>query len=405
MFTLFKMAFRDLGRNRRRSFFSALALGMGLSVLLLMAGVVTWELNSSMDKSIQLQSGHLQVRAKTYDENKSSLAYEDLIENPDAVAAQISTLDPVKVATPRLFASGIAVSGDESIGVRVIGIDTTSAANAPILEGMVIGQYLTAEDSSGILIGQTLADKLGLAAGSQLNLLVNTSNGEVQEQLFTIRGIYTTHTPGYDQSVVFLPMAKAQAITSTANHASTIFILLNETGQTDAVAAAIQTGQFEVITFEQMNQLLVQFNEYSNGFMIFLYMIVLAITATVIVNTLVMAVFERTREIGILAAIGMKSGSIMTMFFIESALLAFGGIIIGLILGGIMVFLMSTFGFPVGNFGITGFLLGDRIYAQLTVNDVVTLSLTALAVTLVASLYPALLAARLEPVDALRGGQ
>jgi ABC-type lipoprotein release transport system permease subunit len=200
-------------------------------------------------------------------------------------------------------------------------------------------------------------------------------------------------------------MAKAQAITSTANHASTIFILLNETGQTDAVAAAIQTGQYEVITFEQMNQLLVQFNEYSNGFMIFLYMIVLAITATVIVNTLVMAVFERTREIGILAAIGMKSGSIMTMFFIESALLAFGGIIIGLILGGIMVFLMSTFGFPVGNFGITGFLLGDRIYAQLTVNDVVTLSLTALVVTLVASLYPALLAARLEPVDALRGGQ
>jgi ABC-type lipoprotein release transport system permease subunit len=405
MITLFKMAFRDLGRNRRRSFFSALALGMGLSVLLLMAAVVTWELNSSMDKSIQLQSGHLQVRAKTYDENKSSLAYEDLIENPDAVAAQISTLEPVKVATPRLFASGIAVSGDESIGVRVIGIDTTSAANAPIVEGMVSGQFLTAEDSGGILIGQTLADMLRLTTGSQLNLLVNTSNGDVQEQLFTIRGIYTTHTPGYDQSVVFLPMPKAQAITSTANYASTIFILLNETGQTDAVAAAIQTGQYEVITFEQMNQLLVQFNEYSNGFMIFLYMIVLAITATVIVNTLVMAIFERTREIGILAAIGMKSGRIMTMFFIESGLLAFGGIIIGLILGGIMVFLMGTFGFPVGSFGITGFLLGDRIYAQLTVNDVVTLSLTALAVTLVASLYPALLAARLEPVEALRGGK
>ena len=405
MITLIKMAFRDLGRNRRRSFFSALALGMGLSILLLMAGVVTWELNSSMDKSIQLQSGHLQVRAKGYDENKSSLAYEDLIENPDAVAAQISTLQPVKVATPRLFASGIAVSGDESIGVRVIGIDTTSTANAPIMEGMVSGQFLTAEDSGGILIGQTLADKLGLAAGSQLNLLVNTSNGDVQEQLFTIRGIYTTHTPGYDQSVVFLPMAKAQAITSTANYASTIFILLKETGQTDAVAAAIQTGQYEVVTFEQMNLLLVQFNEYSNGFMIFLYMIVLAITATVIVNTLVMAIFERTREIGILAAIGMKSGRIMSMFFVESALLAFGGIIIGLILGGIMVFLMTTFGFPVGSFGITGFLLGDRIYAELTIRDVVTLSLTALAVTLVASLYPALLAARLEPVEALRGGK
>ena len=143
MFTLFKMAFRDLGRNRRRSFFSALALGMGLSVLLLMAGVVTWELNSSMDKSIRLQSGHLQVRAKSYDEVKSSLAYEDLVENPEAIASQIASLAPVKVATPRLYASGIAVSGDESLGVRIIGIDPASDANAPFVEGMVSGQFLT----------------------------------------------------------------------------------------------------------------------------------------------------------------------------------------------------------------------------------------------------------------------
>ncbi len=115
MFTLYKMAFRDLGRNRRRSIFSALALGLGLMVLLLMAGVITWELNSSMDKSIELQSGHVQVRAKTYDENKTSLAYEDLVEDPEAVAAQIAALAPVKVATPRLYASGIVVSGDESL--------------------------------------------------------------------------------------------------------------------------------------------------------------------------------------------------------------------------------------------------------------------------------------------------
>ena len=100
MLNIIKMAYRDLGRNRRRSFFSALALGLGLALLLLMAGVIQWELRDSTDKTIRLQSGHLQVRAQSYNEDKTSLAWSDLIENPDAVAAQIASLAPVQVATP-----------------------------------------------------------------------------------------------------------------------------------------------------------------------------------------------------------------------------------------------------------------------------------------------------------------
>ncbi len=129
-----------------------------------------------------------------------------------------------------------------------------------------------------------------------------------------------------------------------------------------------------------------QVEDLSNNYMILLYMIVLAITATVIVNTLVMAVFERTREIGILAAIGMKSTSIMAMFFVESAMLALGGIAIGLVLGIALIGWASTSGIPIGNVGVTGFLLGDRLYAILTVKDAVSLSLTALVVTLLAAL-------------------
>ncbi len=132
MIQLYKMAFRDLGRNRRRSFFSALALAIGLALLLLMAAVIAGELRASMETSIRLQSGHLQVRAKTYDENKTSLAWEDLVEEPDQVAAQIASLAPVTVATPRLYASGIVAAGDNSLGVRIIGIDPPSPANAPL---------------------------------------------------------------------------------------------------------------------------------------------------------------------------------------------------------------------------------------------------------------------------------
>jgi ABC-type lipoprotein release transport system permease subunit len=118
-----------------------------------------------------------------------------------------------------------------------------------------------------------------------------------------------------------------------------------------------------------------------------------------------MAVFERTREIGILSAMGMKSGRIMAMFFAESSLLAVGGIIIGLILGGLMVYYFATVGLYVGDMGITGALFRDRIYAYPTLSDSITLSITALVVTLLAALYPAWLAAHMEPVEALRGGK
>src|SRR5512145_1346211 len=236
MIQLIKMAFRDLGRNRRRSFFSSLAVAIGLALLLLMASFIEGEMGSALELAIRLQSGHLQVRAKSYDESKSSLKWETLIENPDQVAAQIAALDPVKVATPRLFASGIVSVRGESAGVRVYGIDPLSAANAPYREGMLSGEFITPDDREGILIGRPLAEKLGLKVGDALNLSVNTANGNVDEQVFTVRGIYSTETNGFDTATVFLPLSKAQAIGQAENHASTILVLLNNTDETEAVA-------------------------------------------------------------------------------------------------------------------------------------------------------------------------
>ena len=405
MIQLFRMAWRDLGRNRRRSLFSALALGMGLALLLLMAAVIEGELRGSMVSTIRLVSGHLQVRAESYDEDKTSLAWEDLIENPDQVAAQIAALAPVTVATPRLFASGIVRVGDDSVGVRVVGIDPASAANAPYREGLLSGEFLEADDREGVLIGRPLAEKMSLAAGDPIDLLVNTSNGNVDEQLFVVRGIFSTQTPSYDETTVFMPLAKAQAFTQAENHASTIFVMLQDRDQTGAVAAALIGENDQIITWEDANELLIQTQQLSDAYMVVIYLIVLAITASVIVNTLVMAVFERTREIGILSAIGMKAGRIMAMFFAESSLLAVGGIGMGLVIGGLLVAYASKIGFYIGDMGVTGFILGERIYAYLSVSDTVTLTLTAFIVTLLAGLYPALLAARMEPVEALRGGQ
>jgi len=402
MIQLFKMAFRDLGRNRRRSFFSSLAVAMGLALLLLVAAFIQGEMGGAINTAIRLQSGHLQVRMKSYDESKTSLKWEDLVENPDQVAQKIAALAPVKVATPRLFASGFVSVLNESAGGRIIGIDPLSEANAPYREGIISGEFLTPDDRQGLLVGTTLAEKLGLKVGDQVNLSVNTSNGDVAEQPFTIRGIYTTKTGGFDSINIFLPLAKAQTIVQAENHASTIFVLLKEISQTDAVVTALQNPNYQVLSWTKMNELIIQTEDLANGYISILYLIVLGVTATVIINTLIMSVFERTREIGILSALGMKGRRIMALFLAESSLLAVGGIIMGLILGGLVVAYFTKFGFYVANFGVTGFLISNTIYTDLTLKDTVTLTIMAFIVTLLAGVYPAVLASRLEPVAALR---
>ena len=403
MIQAFKLAFRNLGRNKTRSLLSALAVGVGMALLLLMVSVLEGEMTGALQNTIRLQSGHLQIRPASYEEGKISLKWEDMIADPDQMVQQIKSLSQVTVATPRLIASSILTLSNESKGVQILGIDPDSVANQPFRDGMIAGEFIKADDREGILIGNILADKLSLKVGDKVNLLVTTSNGDVNEQLFTVRGIFTTRTPGYDESTIFMPLAKAQAITATENHASTIFVMLQNSEDAEAVAQALQSNNIKILTWREQNVFITQFEDYANAFFVVLYLIVLGITATVVTNTLVMAVFERTREIGILAAIGMKGSGIMAQFLAEAALLATGGVIGGLIIGGALVAYFTVYGIYIGDYGITGVLFEDRIYAHLTLENTINLAIATYIITLIASLYPARLAARLEPVEALHG--
>ncbi len=399
---LFKMAFRDLARNKRRSFLSALAVTMGTTLLLFAAATIRGEMGGALNNSIRLQTGHLQLRASSYDESKNSLAWEDLIEDPDQVIEQLKTLPQVVAATPRLIASGILSLGDESKGMQVIGIDPAAEPNQVFRQGLIAGDFLTADDREGILIGKPLAEKFGLNTGDQVSLLINTSDGSVDEQLFTIRGIFSTKTPYYDENTVFMSLAKAQAIAHTENHASLIFVLLQNQEQAAPVAAALASSNYQIKTWQQLNEITTQLEDFANAFMYVIYLIILGITATVVTNTLVMAVYERTREIGILSAIGMKGRRIMSQYLTEATLLATAGVIGGLILGGLISAYVGSVGFSIpATAAYSGVLMGERIYPALAASDAINLSIAAYVITLLASLYPAVLAARMEPVEAL----
>lgn len=403
MMQILKMAFRDLGRNRRRSFFSALAVGGGLALLILMASVVEGEMGGALENAIKLQSGHIQIRAATYDENKTSLKWEDLVANPDEIAAKIAEFDQVKAATPRLYASGFLSSGTQSAGAKITGIDPLSPASDPYREGLISGSYLSPDDRDAVLIGRPMAEKLNLKAGDNVGLSLNTADGNVQEQTFTVKGIYTTNTYGFDSSTVFLPLAKAQALTRTEKHASTVFVLLKDTTMTDTVAPALSVpSNLQVKTWRDLNTLFVEWEAMAQSYIGFLYLIILAISVSVIINTLIMSVYERTREIGILSAIGMRGNRIMMLFLAESSLLAVGGVIMGLIIGVLATMYFNVNGFYVGNMGLSGIVITDTVYAKLTVDNLINLTIMTFVATILAGLYPAITASRMQPVEALR---
>jgi ABC-type lipoprotein release transport system permease subunit len=405
MFQLWRIAVRDLGRNKRRSVLTLIAVMLGLALVVTLHGFEMGAIQGSIDDSIRVQTGHVQVRGASYEEDKVSLKWEDLLEEPQGLAAQAQMLAEVRAAAPVLWTSGILGTVEESVGVRVYGIDPLAETVAPFREDLV-GEFLAPDDRSGVLISQRLADTLALAVGDDVSLLINTSGEQPDEATFTIRGLYDTGLPAFDEATIFLPLEKAQAFTRAGDRASAVMALLHDREDADAVAAALRAPGLELLTWRDLNQLMVEGVQSAMGFLYMIYLIVLSIIAVIVANTMLMSVFERTREMGILAALGMKGRQIMTMFLMESATLGAIGVILGVLLGSLGVYYLATEGVYLGdlsaNVASADIAYGETMYAAFQWADTAVLSLVCWIIMLLASLYPAWFATRKEPIDALR---
>jgi ABC-type lipoprotein release transport system permease subunit len=399
------MAYRNLGRNRRRSVLTLVAVALGMGLLVVLVSFVKGEIGASLRNSIRLQTGHVQVREESYEKEQLSLAWEDLLENPRDLAARAEALEEVRVATPVLWANGILSTRQESVGVRVVGIDPRSEAYAPFREGLAAGQFLDPEDRGGILIGQRLAESLELSVGSDVSLLVSTANQQPDEAIFTIRGLFDTGVPVHDETTVILPLDKAQAFTRAEDRASAIWMLLHDREEAEDVVKALRAPQLEVVTWRELNFALLNAVEQSMGIMYLMYLVMLAVVAVIIANTLLMAVFERTQEMGILSALGMKGRQILTMFLLEAGTLGAMGVLLGILLGGLGVLYLATVGVHIGDLtqvAYSDMALPSTIYAEFAVQETIMLAIASLVITILASLYPAWLGARMEPAEALR---
>lgn len=402
------MAVRDLERNRRRTILTLSAVVLAVAMLIFVSSFYGGIFDGSMKMSIQLQTSHLQMRAPSYDADKVSLQWKDLLEAPADLTRQIESIQGVQSATPVLWANGLVISGEETVGVSINGIDPGSEIFTPIAQSIVDGQMPAADDRAGVLVGNGMARSLGLSVGDDIVLVVNTADQTTDQAAFTITGLFDTGVSQYDDSTVYLPLEKAQTFSAVGDRASAIRVLLDNRDTADAFAATFRTSGLTVLTWRDLNTLLLESVNASQAFIQILNLIILGMVAVVIANTLLMAVFERTQEIGILSALGMKARQILSMFMIEAGVIGVVGVAAGLLVGGLVVVYFSKVGMDFGQDimqvkASNMITYGRILYTKFSAVEAVSLSAMSLILILLVSLYPARIAARMEPVQALHG--
>jgi ABC-type lipoprotein release transport system permease subunit len=399
------IAYRDLARNKRRTGLTALAIGLGLVVTMAMSSMIDGMVANSLADNIRLSTGHLQIRNESYDVDKGSLLSKDLIKEPEMIASQVESLEGVQSAAPVLWIGGLMSTSQESLGIEVVGIDPDDVFHDPVRKGITAGEYLKNDDRGLILIGRMLAEEMDISVGRRVSLAINDANGVGQEGVFTVAGLVDTGFPSIDQNRVILPLAQAQSFSGVGNRASSIILTLDDREAAANVAAKLQSPEAQIVTWEELNALLLDSMEYGIYFYYILYAVIFLLVAVLVVNTLLMSVFERTREIGILAALGMNRRQILQLFLLQGVVQALIGIAIGLALGTGIVALMTYVGISIPAQTasmVQGMAVGTKMYGGFAWEQFAALALLLLVIVTLVSLYPARLASRMEPVEALR---
>ena len=398
------IAYRNLVRNGRRTALTALVVALGLVVVMSFSALLEGMLVSMLADNIRLTTGHLQIRNDSYDVDKLSLLYKDLLKDGETLAAQAEALAEVQSAAPVLWSGGLLSTSQESLGVEILGIDPDDAFHAPIRAGIIAGELLKPDDRGRILVGQRLAHEMGITVGQRVSVAASDANGQGQEGIFTVAGLVDTGFPGIDQNRIILPLAQAQSFSGVGDRVSSIILMLQDQEDAANVAASIQGPDTQVLTWKDLHSLLLQSSEVGVVYYYVLYGIVFLVVAALIANTQHMSVFARAREIGILASLGMNRGQILLLFLLEGIILAMFGIAVGWVLGLGVVYYMTFVGISIPAETVSlveGFAFGTTMYGGFAPDQFAILSLLLLAVVALVSLYPAWYAARMEPVEAL----
>ena len=407
MFKFLKMAWRNVWRNWRRTGIAIIAIVLGLLLLVFMDGLYGGYDEAVFANAVRLYGGNLQIHAPGFRDRAHRMPLLPL-EDPDQVA-QIAMEHPeVLLASKRIRNSGMINERGETYPVTITGLQpSVEAPISLIAENIVAGRFLQDDDEDMILIGAGMAKELGVGVGDRITLAGKRKNESIRQRTMTIAGLFSLGLADAEKGLVFISLAEAGSLFNLRNQATEVAISLNTVGIEDQVIGELQPELegYEVDSWLTLNPEFAQVMDLSVMATAFFGFIVVAMACIGILNLMMMAVFERTREMGVLAALGMKDRQVMGLFLLEGAMIGAVGAALGCTLGwlAMLAFNLSG-GYDMSSFTSAGeiyALMGDAFYATIDPVSIVQMGLLLVVMAVLASLIPAWQASRKEPAESL----
>jgi putative ABC transport system permease protein len=401
-----RLAWRNIWRHRSRTLIVVLAIGLTLALMMWYDGLVGGFNEAIYGNAIRVLGGNIQIHAAGYAAEVNQLPLLPLTN--DAALAQAAQAQPqVMAVTRRINTGGLATTREGAFGITIVGVEPEEEAPVSLWAQKVsAGRYLAANDQDVVYIGQGLAAAMGVTVGDRFTLAGRGAHQQMRSRTMTVVGIYDLGMPDIEKRAIYMTLGEAQSLYGLDGQVTEIAVFLKQIGEEPAVMNALRPSLAgaEIVSWQTSFPELEQALATKGGAMNVFSVIMMVIVGIGILNLLLMAIYERTREIGILGALGLKPSQISILFVLEGALMGLAGVVAGVAFGLLINGVLSQVGMDFSQFtGITSYmaLISGKIYPTWGVDKLLQRTLTVLIITILAALYPAHEAAQREPAEAL----
>jgi putative ABC transport system permease protein len=395
---LIKLALRNIFRNRRRSIITLAVIVFGAVGLILFGGYKAVTFQGLRESTIRGRLGHLQIFGAGHSKG-SQKPLEHALENVASLRAEIEKDPRVESTAAQITLMGLVSNGDKSETFIATAVEPAKDRN---MRGsrVISGTLLPDHEPDAVLLGKGLAESMSAKTGDYITLMTPTVTGSLNAMDVRVAGIFQTGVKELDERAVRMPITGAQQLLQTTK-VEKLLVFLRDTETTKAMRAEIERRKFpiEIKSWSELASFYHQVVLLYNGIFGFLGLIVFGVVIFSVANTIVMSIFERTREIGTLMAIGTTRGRVWRMFFLEGLMTGVIGGLLGLAIGALLATIINN-----GNVMLPpppGYTVGYRLQILLQTPVMMTAFLISVVTATLSSILPAFKASRLKIVDAL----